>query len=67
MKTMSAQDYGDQSDAKTISAVSTLVFYFRTLFERAGIAWHDENEDEIRSIVNDILEAAWCAREARLR
>lgn len=39
-------------------AVGTLSHYFRTVFEAAGIKWNGDNEAEIESIVDNLIEAA---------
>ena len=39
-------------------AEETLVHYFRTLFEAAGLNWRSDNELEIGEAVKDIIAAA---------
>ena len=39
-------------------ATDTLIFYFRTLYEAAGLDWGWDNACEIRAAVNDIVADA---------
>ena len=39
-------------------ATETLIFYFRTLYEAAGLDWGWENSVEIREAVNNIVADA---------
>lgn len=39
-------------------AARVLVYYLKTLWERAGMEWTADNEAEVRSIIEDVLGAA---------
>jgi hypothetical protein len=43
---------------KRHTAKSTLVHYFRLLFEKSGINWHSDNRVEIEEIIDLIIDAA---------
>lgn len=38
-------------------AASTLTWYFKKVFEKAGLKWDSDNDAEMRGIVDDIIEA----------
>jgi hypothetical protein len=40
------------------SAQDTLVHYFRTVWEQAGLPWIADNETEVRGIVRRIVDAS---------
>jgi hypothetical protein len=40
------------------SAIRYLVWYFKMLFEKAGMYWDDSNDGDIECIVDLIIDAA---------
>jgi hypothetical protein len=46
------------SEQRAKQAADTLAWYFRKLYERAGLQWDSDNEAEMRGIVDDIVQAA---------
>lgn len=45
------------SDRKE-QAAHTLIWYFKKVFEKAGLQWDSDNDAEMRGIVDDIVQAA---------
>lgn len=46
------------SDYQTQRAAELLAHYFRIVFEKAGLKWDSDNDAEIRSAVEAIVESA---------
>lgn len=49
------------------SAIRYLVWYFKTLFEKAGMYWDDSNDGDIECIVDLIIDAAAHAAVEKLK
>ncbi len=44
-----------EQDRREVS--NMLVFYFKTVWEKAGLKWEFDNESEVRGIVNVIFDS----------
>ena len=44
-------------NAKRDMAVKKLKFYFRILFEKAGLGWTPDNDSEIEFLIDEIIGA----------
>ncbi len=46
------------SEQRRKQAADTLAWYFKKVFEEAGLQWNSDNDMEVRQIVDDIIQAA---------
>lgn len=47
-----------QASIASERAARVLVYYVRTIWQRAGLEWTSDNESEVRGIIEDTIEAA---------